>query len=278
MLVDNRSKTLNTYKYSLIQFHNIWTKEILNIGVILSDSEKYHFHIPKKYEKMKTCLDFTELSGLKYTLEIIEDRIINQKRVTYGEVSNSIYITEQKSFKTDSPLGEALWEVVEKFMMIKKFREFESPIITNKYDKLSILKLITDRAREKEIQNYVDHKHHEGIAKKQIDMALIDKDGNPYAIATMASIYKDAFDDNLITSIFTLQEAMRKEVVKDQFLYIPIMKNERTLKHNKALGWAKEQAQHINVDMITDSSQDAVLERLNQYKPPKEQLELENTL
>ena len=277
MLVDNRKKSLNTYKYSLIQFHNIWTKETLNIGVILSDTDSFHLHIPRQYDKINTCLDFDELSGIKYTLDIIEDRIVNQQRVTYGEVSNSIYITEQKSFKTESNSKEALIEVVEQFMMIKKFREIETATTANKYDKMSILNLIENRAKETGIKNFMKHKHF-SIAKKQIDMALVNKKGTPYSIACAASVYKDGFDDNIITSIFTLQEAMRKESVKDQFLYVPILKELSKSKENKSLGWAREQAEHIGVDFITEKSQDAVLERLGQYKPPKEELEEVDTL
>lgn len=272
MLVDNRNKALNTYEYSLIQFHNMWTKEVLNIGVILNNADSFHFHIPRQYDKISTCLDFTQLSGLKYTLDIIEDRINNQQRVTYGEVSNSIFITEQKSFKSESAAKEALFEVIEQFMMIKKFREIETVTKVNKYDKMSILKLIADRAKEKDIKNFMKHKHF-SIAKKQIDMALVNNKDIPYSIASVVSVYKDGFDDNIITSIFTLQEAMRSNVVKDQFLYVPMLKELSKSKENKSLGWAREQAHHIGVDFITDKRQDAVLERLNQYKPPKEELE-----
>ena len=165
-------------------------------------------------------------------------------------------------------MSEALYEITNKFMMIKKFRTIEKPIVADKYDKLSILKLITSRAKEKKILNYIDH-YKFNFTRKVIDMALVDKNKNPYSIASMASIYKDKFDDSLITSIFVLQDAKRDDFIKDQFLYIPIMKKTTTTKHKKSLDWAKEQAQHINVDMITDSRQDAVLERLDNYKLPK---------
>lgn len=269
--MDKRNKALITYEYSLVQFHNIWTKEILNIGVILNDKSSYYIHIPKIYDKIQTCLDFTELAGLKYTLEIIEDRIKNQQRVTYGEVSNSIFITEQKSIKSELSAEDALHETVQKLMMIKKFRHVETSVIADKYDKLSILKLITQRAKAKNIENYMQHKQFK-ITKKLIDMALVDKDKNPYSIANMASIYKDNFDDALITSVFTLQDAMRSKHIQDQFLYIPIMENRLTSKQKKSVDWAKEQARYLKIDMLTDKNQDAVLERLGQYKLPKDKM------
>ena len=277
MLVDKRNKALNTYEYSLVQFHNIWTKEVLNIGIILNDNAAYYIHLPRQYDKLKACLDFTELAGLKYTLDIIEDRINNQQRVTYGEVSNSVYITDKKSIKSELNAEDTLYDMTTKYMMIKKFRQTENTIITDKYDKLNILKLIESRAKAKDIKNFIQHRHF-GITRKQIDMALVNKDNKPYSIASLASLHKDGFDDHVINGIFTLNEAKKNSVIKDRFLYIPIINNILKPKENISLGWAKEQAKEIGVDLLTDKRQDAVLERLNQYKPPKEELEAVTTL
>lgn len=210
------------------------------------------------------------MSGLKYTLDIIEDRILNQKRITYGEVSNSVFVSEKKSFLSEYTAEDALHEIVQKYMMIKKFREFDNGTSADKYDKISILKLISKRAEEKQIKNYLERKHY-SVAKKMIDMALVNKEKKPYVAASLVSLYKDGFDDNIITSVFTLRETIKSDIVKDQFLCVPVLKNKHNITEDKSLGWAREQAQDIGVDFITDGREDAILERLTQYKIPKEE-------
>lgn len=269
MPLRNERKDLNIYKYSLVQFHNIWTKEVLNIGLILIDIKDIHIHMPRKFDKLKSCLDFTEISGINYTLDIIEDRIKNQMLISYGEVSNSVYITESKTFLSEYSVEDALNEAIEKFMMIIKLREIALPdTLKNKYEKYSILKFVKEETEKHKIENYRSHTHYDNVAKKIIDMALVDEDQNPYVVGCIASLHTENFDDSFITASFTVQETMRSEIVKDQFLYVPKLKDILTAKETKNLGWAQEQAQHINVDIITDRRKEAIIERLGQYKVP----------
>ena len=262
---------LNRYKYSLIQFHNLFTKEVLNIGVVLISDDSYHYHIPKNYNKIKGCLDFTETSGLKYSLDVIIDRLENQNRLTIGSLSNSLNITDPKTYKSKSQAEEALVEVVDKYMMINKFKKFDNNIHKDKYDKLSILDSVLSVAKTKGMIHFKKH-HKYSVAQKVIDMALINKDNMPYSIANLASIYKDDFDDTFIKSRYTLEEALRSDVVKDGFLYVPVYKDV-TLnpQKTKLMSWAKEEAKYINVDFLTDPREDAVLERLNSFKIPEEE-------
>lgn len=262
---------LNRYKVSLVQFHNIFTKEILNIGVVLQDKDSYYYHIPQHYDKLKNCIDFTEISGIKYTIDIIIDRIKNQNRLSLGEVSNSIKISEPKTFKSELASKDALFEAVDKYMMIHKFKSEYIPKKADKYDKLSILSGVQSMAERKGYKHFQKH-HRYQVAQKIIDMALLDKDKMPYSIANLASIYKDDFDDTFIKAKFTLEEAMRNDVVKDGFLYAPIYKDvSLSLEKRKLIDWAKEEAKYMKVDFITNPSEESVLERLNQYELPKEQ-------
>jgi len=270
VLVDHRNDAMKSYEYSIVQYRDIWTKEVINIGVVLSTEKDRYIHLPKHFDKLKNCLSFVEASGIEYTIDIIRDRIENQKVLQAGEVSNSIYITEPKTFLSEYEAEEALYDAVDSFMMVAKLREpDESVTRTDRYDKMSILKLIESRAKEKNIVNFRHHRRFGGVAKKIIDMAMVDVNDRPYSVATLASVHKSHFEDSLITAVFTLEEAMRNDFIKDGFLYVPVMKDESsmTLKEKRDLGWAKEQAEHYKLDILTDRRQDAALERLQSHKP-----------
>lgn len=265
MLLDNRKEN-NTYEYSLIQFRNMWTKEIINIGIILSNKSQHYLHLPRSFDKLKNCLDFTEIAGLNYTLDIIIDRIQNQKRIPYGDISNSIFITESKSILSQLAAEDALHETVQKFMMVSKLREMDNANANKgKYDKLDILNTITNEAKKRHLDNYRPHRRYENIAKKIIDVALVDDQQEPYIVANIASLHKENFDDSFISASFTIQEAKRSGIIKDQFLYVPKMKDILTTKENRNLDWAKSHAHDIGVDIITDPRNEALFERLLEY-------------
>lgn len=273
MLVEEIEYGLNTYHYNLVQYHNQKTGEVFNIGVILNDRKTFHAHIPRQFYNLKNnCIEFTEIAGINFTLDVIEDRIKRYKEVDHGNVSNSIFITEELSMLSELSCEDALLEAIDKYMSIKKLRVLDNPLREDKYDKMTILKRAEFVASYREINNFISHRKFEGIARKLIDMSLVDEDENPYSIASVASIHKEHFDDNIITSIYTLQEAMRSESVKDQFLYIPILKG-LSAKERHGIDWAKEQAQIIGVDVLTDARPESAIERLTQYKPPKKEIE-----
>lgn len=265
MLIDSRSKTLNTYQCSLIQFHNMPSDEIFNIGVVLTDGNNFCYHLPHTFHKLKTCIDFNEIAGLNYTISIIEDRI-KESEFSPGEVSNVVVASPLRSFQSELDMEGALQEAVQHFMMIKKLRDTSAAIVKTDYlDKISTLKLIEKRAKERNIRNFIQH-HRFPIARKLIDMALIDEDENPYVVGSMsAPLHSEHFDDSIITSVFTLREVIRNQDVKDQFMYVPKYKDILNRKENMALGWAQEQADELGVECLTDKREDAVLERLQQY-------------
>lgn len=269
MLVEEIEDGLNTYHYNLVQYHNQKTGEVFNIGVILNDRKIYYSHIPKQFYNLKNnCIEFTEIAGINFTIDIIEDRLKRYGEVNPGDTSNSIFITEERSILHEGTCKDAFGDAINKYMSIKKLRIIESSTIEDKYDKMTILKRAERVAGLREIENFMSHRKFEGVARKLIDMSLVDEDENPYSIASVASIHKEHFDDNIITSIYTLQEAMRSEYVKDQFLYIPILKG-LSVKERHGIDWAKEQAQIIGVDVLTDARPESAIERLTQYKPPK---------
>lgn len=264
-LVDKRAE-LHSYQCSLIQFHHPATKEVITIGIVLSDRTHNYLHIPKRFEKLKNCLDFQERAGINYTIDIIRDRIENQKFIPHGEVSPSVNIADPTTYRTELVAEDALHEAAERFMMVKKLREPDTDTQTaGRYDKLSILSMIEKRAEALHIENFMYHRRFDGVARKIIDLALVDDEKKPYSIANVAALHVNNFDDSFIAAAFTIEEAMRRDSIKDQFLYVPVMKENMTAKERKALGWAKEHAQHIGVDLITDSSHDAALERLNHF-------------
>lgn len=263
MLVDSRSKTLKSYDYALVQFRNMWTKEVINIGVVLRDNSHAYIHLPKRFNKLKSCLDFKEIAGINYTIDVLRDRIQNQQGIPHGEVSNSVFITESKTFKSEYDANEALYEAADKFMMVQKLKVLDNDLsaIDQRHDKVAILGMIDQRAKEMRIKNFVHHKRFK-IARKLIDMALVNKDDLPYSVASFVPLH--SFDDHIINSIYTLQEVKRNELVKDQFLYVPEGRDMKKVDREN-LGYAKEQSQHIGVDIITDRRFDAALERLQQH-------------
>jgi len=259
VLVDDINDSLNTYHYSLVQFHSQKTGEIFNIGVILNDRKDFHIHLPRHFHALSsTCIEFKEIAGINFTLDIIEDRIKRYGKVESGDISNSIFITEERSMLSELSCEEALQEAANKYMMLKKLRTIITSSHVDRFDKMTILRSVNAAAERRKIDNFIQHIRFP-IARKIIDMSLLDHNKNPYSIASVASIHKEHFDDNIITAIYTLQEAMRSDMVKDQFLYIPILKRLKD-KETLGMGWAKEQARHIGVDIMCLIRHESVLE------------------
>lgn len=106
---------LNRYKYSLIQYHDMFTKEIINLGVILINGKDISYHIPKDYKKINRYIK-TDIERIAFTINILVDRIESYNTMSYGEISDSIVVTQPKTYKSKSDAHNAFSELSKKYL------------------------------------------------------------------------------------------------------------------------------------------------------------------
>lgn len=262
MLAYEAETTTYNYNFALIQYKNLTTLEQYNFGVILQDNKGATLtHIPGISSLSDICLDLNNKPAMNYTLDKIRDTIEAQGSIKEGNISDALSIGMYRSFTTELEPQEAIDALVHEYITLKKLRVLDKHTITSRYDKRSIIKLMTEYAQEHHIENFIHHKKFP-ITFKPIDLALVDKDKNPYSIATITSPHVDNFQDSFVTNIFTLQDATRKGNIKNMFLHAPIYKDIKTKNIASHIGWAKEQAQNYKLEIFTDYREAAVMERL----------------
>lgn len=262
MLVDKTKAETFDYSYAFIQYKNISTIEQYNFGIILKDGRGNTLtHLPTLSHTIDMCLELENKTAINYTLDKVKETIDNLGSIKEGQISDALTISMYRPFSTDLNPEEALDYLVNEYITLKKLRVLEKQISTSKYDKRSIIRLMTAYVEQKNITNFVHHRKFP-ITFKPIDMSLVDKDGKPYSIATITSPHVDNFQESFVTNIFTLQDAKRKGNIKNMFLHAPIYKDVKTKNIASHIGWAREQAQNYNLGILTDHREAAVMERL----------------
>lgn len=262
MLVYETSAPTYDYSFALIQYNNLTTIERYNFGIILKDNKGTTLtHIPRLSATNDACLELFNKAAMNYTLDKIRERVDSLGSIKEGNISDALSVSMFRSFTTDLEPAEALDSLVDEYITLKKLRILEKYSVTSKYDKRNIMKLMSTYAKKHNINDFVHHKTFP-ITLKAIDLALVDKKGNPHSIATITSPHVEHFQDGFITNIFTLQDAARKGDIVNKFLHTPVYKDIRTKNLNKHLGWAKEQAENYRFEIFTDHREEAVMERL----------------
>jgi len=266
MFIDSRGKDVHHYDYSLIQYKNILTHENYNLGFVLFSNDRKMVHAPSKINILDNCLDLKEHAGINYSIKILKEDVLENDDFLSGNISNSLSLSELYGYSSKKSIEEVYEELLGQFITLKKLRTIENEKHLFKYDKRFILNSIDGKAKELGVRNFVK-KHLFPISHRQIDMAIVDKNNNPYVVSELASLHVDSFDDSLDRAIIILQQTiLRDDIVKDRFLYVPKKKDVLNKLEIKRLSRAKELTKSLGFDIITDPNEEAVLERLQQYK------------
>lgn len=262
MINDKTKKNLLKYNYAFIQYSNISTSEIYNFGIVLEDEKgKTTYHIPHLMTKIDTCFDINNKSAINYTLNEIKDKIDTFGKISSFQVSDALCVSRFRPLKTSMNIENTMKMLIKEYISLKGLRTISNKVTLKKYDKRNIMSTLNLYAEKRDLKNFRHHKVYK-ITVKPIDLALIDKENNPYSIATITSPHVDNFQDGFISNLFTLQDAQRNEIVKKKFLYTPYFKEFKTSKALKNIGWAKEQAKHYGFEILGDCREEAVFEML----------------
>ena len=263
MLVDNTSSSANEYLFSIIQYNNISTLESYNVGIIIKNSDRnILIHIPTIDASVETCIDIKDRPAFTYNLKMIQETIENTGTIFEGNISDALNISIFRPLTTDLNIEDAINMLIEEYLSLKKLRIINKEHKKSTYDKRNIMNLMSSYASKNNIKNFIAHKHFKKLAYKPIDMSLLNNDGQPYSIATIASPHLDSFQDSFIANIFTLQEATRNGNIQKSFLHIPVFGNLKDVNIAKNVGWAKEQAKHYQLETLQDPREKAVFEML----------------
>lgn len=262
MLINNTKKDIMDYSFALIQYFNITTSETFNMGIVLKDSlGKTIYHIPHIESNIDNCINVEDKPALNYTLKEIKDKIDTFGTVKPFHVNDVLSVGRFRPLRSIDNPDITLNKLIEEYVSLKKLRITAKKTTTKKYDKRNVMSELNLYANKYNIKNFQSHKTYK-IAIKPIDLALIDKDENPYSIATITSPHVENFQDGFITNLFTLQEAQRNGNIKHKFLHTPVYKDIEDKTTRKKLGWAIEQAKHYKLELLHDPREAAVFEML----------------
>ncbi|PLY08354.1 MAG: hypothetical protein C0625_01845 [Arcobacter sp.] len=255
ILIDNRVSTLNDYTYSLIQLKLPKTYEIFNLGVIISDESKnIEIKTVENIYKASECLALENPEGIEYALNILIDRVINYKEFNEGCISQSLFLSESRSYSSDESLTEALENLYNITTTIKKaFKEKNRTI--NMHDKPHILTNLRKVVLENKYTNIYFNKKVKNL-HKNIDTTVTGLDEHDkekiIIAAEVVSPHVTDFFKNFSESYILMQELMKFNDIKHKFLFMPKLTN-LTKEENKNYLIALEIASNNkNIEIITN--------------------------
>lgn len=262
MLNDKTEKNLFKYSFALIQYSNISTSEIYNFGIVLQDEKRNTiYQIPDITSKIDKCFAIENKAAVNYTLKEIEDKINFFGSISSFQISDVLSVSRFRPLKTTMDIQTTMNMLIEEYISLKGLRTIMNNSDLKQYDKRRIMNNLNLYAKKIEIDNFKHHKTY-SITVKPIDLALVDKENNPYSIATITSPHVENFQDGFISNLFTLQDAQRNKLIKNKFLYTPFFKELHSTTALRNLGWAKEQAKHYDFELLYDEREEAVFEML----------------
>ncbi|MCG3671958.1 hypothetical protein [Aliarcobacter butzleri] len=249
ILKDNRNQLKYTYNYSLIQLKLPQTYEIYNLGIVLYNKSDFELKVIPNIYKLSSCLNLNDLEGIDFSISILSDRIKTYKEIFPGNISQSVYLSEIRSYTTSKDIQIAAEELYSETITLQKaFKEKEKSI--NIYDKPHIL---TGLKEIVEKNNYTNVYFTKKIANthKKVD-TVIYENKKPIIAAEIVSPYVQDFLKNFGESFIVMQELNSNTNIKLKMLYMPIIGN-MTSTQNRNYRTAKQIAKNNQIK-INDTS------------------------
>lgn len=249
ILKDDRNQLKYTYNYSLIQLKLPQTYEIYNLGIVLYNKSDFELKVIPNIYKLSSCLNLNDLEGIDFSISILSDRIKNYKEIFPGNISQSVYLSEIRTYTTSKDIQIAAEELYSETITLQKaFKEKEKSI--NIYDKphiLTGLKEIVER------NNYTNVYFTKKIANthKKVD-TVIYENKKPIIAAEIVSPYVQDFLKNFGESFIVMQELNSNTNIKLKMLYMPMIGN-MTSTQNRNYRTAKQIARNNQIK-INDTS------------------------
>jgi len=254
MFIDTTASQ-NQYNYSLIQYSNLLTGELFNLGLVMNYEDGHFIHLNNIKPNILNCIDVGNLSALNYTISLIHERL-EEGDLHIGNVSNVMKISEPNIYTSSKDEKETFAHLVQEFISLKKLRKIENSSKSVKYGKMQIISSLKSLNINR---NIMFHAHIEGMANI-VDAAYI-KNGKPITVAEITSPHTKNFYENIATAAFTLNDFNKIETIKDKFIYAPIL-TALSKTDDKKLSQAIETAKEMGVDIVTRKNHKEVLERL----------------
>jgi len=244
-----------SYEYSLVQYSNILTGELFNIGLVMNYNDGHFIQLNTMKQKVLNCIDIGDLPGINYSISLIHERL-EDGEMHIGKVSNVLKISESNIYTSVDEEQEVFNHLVNEFLSVKQFRKIEDLSKTVKYGKMQVIKSLRSLNKNK---NIMFHSHIEQLANI-VDAAYI-KDDKPIVVANITSLHTRNFYEHIATAAFELAETKKIPSIQDKFIYAPKLTS-LTKGDDKKLQQAIETANEMGVDIITKNDHKEILKRL----------------
>jgi hypothetical protein len=214
---------INEGKFSLVQLNIPSTYETFNIGVIFQESENnnQHFKFIDNFDKLSKCLRIKEIGNIKYTIELLQDRINNNELVG-GNISRSINISAPQIFTYYSDDFESEFNK----LFMKKV-SLASETLVHKKDiskrtKTEIISNIDTAIIKKDYSKIIQtRKYLTTIFGEQKEFDTVSYvNANPAIIAEVVSLDVDFF--NQYSKSISLLKLVANNNIQERILYAPI--------------------------------------------------------
>lgn len=257
LFIDKRDNSYYEYNYSLIQLNILHTYEKLNLGVILSDNKgRLQFKtIPSVFD-LADCLNLEKIGGTNFALQIATDRLLKQKEIIPGKISDELTITKTMGYVSSLEFDFALDELFNENITVMKGLE-KKPRSENLYDKPHILKDLKDVVVQKQIKSIEFTKKITNVHKK-VDIVGTGTDEHnkktTIVAAEVVSPYVADFMKNFSESFIVIKELEADSNIKLKLLYMPLLFQELSNNQRKHYRSARNIAK--NSDIKVNDSKD----------------------
>lgn len=257
MFIDTTSKLqTSSYEYSLIQYSNVLTGELFNIGLVMNYNDGHFIQLNTIKPKILNCIGISDLPAMNYSVSLIHERL-EDGEIRAGKVSNVINVSQPNIYTSSENEQDVFNHLINEFISLKAFRTVEDASKTIKYGKMQVIKSLRSLNKNK---NIMFHSHIDALGSI-VDAAYI-KDDKPIVIANITSLHTRNFFEHIATAAFELEGTKKIETIKDKFIYAPKLTS-LTKNDDKKLDQAIETAREMGVDIIIKNNHQEMLERLS---------------
>jgi hypothetical protein len=266
ILVDNRVKSINDYSYSLIQLRLPKTFEVFNLGVIIKDKTRdIKIKTVESIYKASECLSLENPEGIEYALNILTDRVINYREIKEGNISQSLFLSEQMVYSSNESIDGALESLYNSTITIKKAFKEKNRVI-NLHDKPHILTNLRKIVTENKYTNIYFNKKVKSL-HKNIDTTVTGLDEHDkekiIIAAEVVSPHVTDFFRNFSESYILMQELAKHNEIKHKILFMPKLTNLSKEENKNYLIALEIASSNDNLEVITKPNYQEFIHKIN---------------
>lgn len=232
-----------SYKYRLVQYRNIRTSEIFNMGVVVYRGEELRIRVLNNLSAIADCVQIENIEGLKFGFELLQNRINENRDI--DTITNSLFLTQPLLYRSEKQIDDVIEEAFERFVSFSKITKHKE---INPYSKPKIFQHIKE-IYDKKRPDYVFLNKRVSHVHTSIDAVIMDKK-HIYLASEVESVYSRDFIKNFAESLMVLNEVkLAYKELQELVMYIPIIEK-LSHKQKKNFNKAKEMLRINNIKLL----------------------------